>query len=111
MKHFIIGVIVMVIATSINAKEVVTIYYGWGPADSLANVSRTLADEANKIQNKYTFIFDSKPGAGGAVAAEYVKRTPNTILATSSAFFIRPNLYPTTAEHQVLCKYIVENFN
>lgn len=77
-----------------TAKETVTIYYAWSAGDTIANYGRTLADEANKIQDKYTFIFDTKPGAGNAIAANFVKTNPNTILFTSSAFFIRPNFYP-----------------
>ena len=76
------------------AKETITIFYAFSPADTMANYSRSLVDEANKIQNKYTFLFDTKPGAGNAIAANHVKNTPNSILATSSAFFIRPNFYP-----------------
>lgn len=81
-------------AVPATAKETVTIVYSWTAADGPANYSRALAAEANKIQDKYTFIFDTKPGAGGAVAAQHVARTPNTILATASAFFIRPNFFP-----------------
>jgi len=60
----------------------------------MAAYSRTLVEEANHIQDKYTFVFDTKPGAGNAIAANFVKNNSNTILATSSAFFIRPNFYP-----------------
>ena len=77
-----------------QAKENVTIIYSWTAADGPANYSRTLIEEANKLQNKYNFIFDTKPGAGGALAANYVRTTPNTILATTSAFFVRPNFFP-----------------
>ena len=76
------------------AKETVTIVYSWTAADGPANYSRALIAEANKIQDKYTFIFDTKPGAGGSIAAQHVARNPNTILATASAFFIRPNFFP-----------------
>ena len=75
-------------------KETITMYYSWSPADAAANFYRTLADESNKLQNKYTFIFDAKPGAGGTVAANHVLNTPNTIWISSSAAFIRPNLFP-----------------
>ena len=77
-----------------QAKETVTIIYAFSPADTMANYSRTLVEEANKIQDKYTFIFDTRPGAGNSIAANYVKNTPNTILASSGAFFVRPNFYP-----------------
>ena len=75
-------------------KENITMYYSWSPADTAANFYRALAEESNKIQNKYTFIFDAKPGAGGTVAANHVLVTPNTVWINSSAAFIRPNLFP-----------------
>lgn len=81
-------------ALTTSASETITIVYSWTPADTAANFHRTLADEANKIQNKYNFVFDFKPGAGGSIAANYVAKTPNTVLATASAFFVRPNFFP-----------------
>ena len=76
------------------AKENIVIYYSWTAADTAANFHRVLADEANKIQDKYNFVFDVKPGAGGSIAANHVLNQPNAILATASAFFIRPNFFP-----------------
>ena len=96
MKQFFLSIVLVGFSFCSMAAETVTIVWGWGPGDNLANSSRVLADEANKIQKNYFFLFDSKPGAGGAIAASHVKRTPNTILATSSAFFVRPNVFPTT---------------
>jgi len=80
--------------TVAHARENITIYYAWGPGDSVANYHRTLAAEANKIQDKYNFLFDTKPGAGGAIAARTVLGQPDTILAHSTAFFVRPVVYP-----------------
>lgn len=94
MKKLLALLLAACVITSAHAKETVTIVYAFSPADTMANYSRSLVNEANKIQDKYTFIFDTKPGAGNAIAANYVKNTPNTILATSSAFFVRPNFYP-----------------
>jgi len=79
---------------AVSAKENITIIYGFSAADNSANYARTLADEANKIQDKYNFIFDVKSGGGQAVAVNYIKNTPNTIFMTSGAFWLRPNLYP-----------------
>jgi tripartite-type tricarboxylate transporter receptor subunit TctC len=53
-----------------------------------------LAVEANKIQDKYNFLFDTRPGAGGAIASNHVLNTPNSVLAHSTAFFVRPVVYP-----------------
>lgn len=77
-----------------QARENITIYYAWGPGDSVANYHRTIAAEANKIQDKYNFVFDTKPGAGGAIAARTVLSQPDTILAHSTAFFVRPVVFP-----------------
>jgi tripartite-type tricarboxylate transporter receptor subunit TctC len=79
---------------SAHAAETVTIVYSWTAGDTAANYYRALAESANRLQKQYNFIVDYKPGAGGAVAAAHVAKTPDTILATSSAFFIRINLYP-----------------
>lgn len=77
-----------------QAKENITIFYAWGPGDSVANYHRTIAAEANKIQDKYNFLFDTKPGAGGAIATNHVLNTTNSVLAHSTAFFVRPVVFP-----------------
>ena len=88
------SVFFLLIASSVLAKETVTIVYSWTAADGPANYSRAIVEEANRLQNKYTFVFDTRPGAGGSIAANHVLKTPNTILATASAFFVRPNFFP-----------------
>lgn len=99
----IISIVLMALAFSVQAKDTITIVYAWGPGDSVANYHRTIANEANKIQDKYTFIFDTKPGAGGAIAANHVLNTPNAVLAHSTAFFVRPVVFPN--ESYDLTKY------
>jgi tripartite-type tricarboxylate transporter receptor subunit TctC len=94
MKKILVATLLSALAFSSFAKETITIVYSWTASDPAANYDRTIIEEANRIQNKYHFVFDAKPGAGGTVAANYVLNNPNTILATSSAFFIRPNFFP-----------------
>jgi tripartite-type tricarboxylate transporter receptor subunit TctC len=89
-----LAIIACALSMNVMAAENVTIYYAWTASDSIANYSRALAMEANKIQNKYTFIFDTKPGAGGAIAANHVLREPNSVVAHSTAFFVRPVVFP-----------------
>lgn len=86
--------ILLLCSLSVVARETVTIAYSWAASDPAANFDRAIIEEANRIQDRYTFIFEAKPGAGGTVAANFALNNPNTILATSSAFFIRPNFYP-----------------
>lgn len=89
-----LAILLAAFSITATAKETITMYYSWTAADTAANFYRSLADESNKLQNKYTFIFDAKPGAGGTVAANHVLNTPNSIWINSSAAFIRPNLFP-----------------
>ncbi len=99
MKHFLLAVLATLSLTAQAQKETQTLVYSWTAADTAANFYRTLAEESNKLQNKYNFVFDTKPGAGGTVAASYVLNTPNTIWVNSSAAFIRPNLFPNESHN------------
>ena len=94
MKKLILSLLLCAVSITSMARETVTIVYSWTAADTAANFHRALAEEANRIQSKYRFVFDARPGAGGSIAANHVLNTPNTILATASAFFIRPNFFP-----------------
>lgn len=94
MKKTLAAILLATTAFAAVARENIIIYYSWGAADTAANFHRVLADESNKIQDKYNFVFDVKPGAGGSIAARTVQAQPDTILATASAFFIRPNFFP-----------------
>jgi len=103
MKKLLSILLLSLSAVGVQAKDNITIFYAWGPGDSVANYHRTIANEANKIQDKYNFVFDTKPGAGGAIAANHVLNTPNSILAHSTAFFVRPVVFPN--ESYDLTKY------
>ncbi len=65
-----------------------------GPADSLA---RILAKEL-EAELKNTVIVENKPGANGAIAANYVIRSPADgsvlFLSSAGAIAINPSLYP-----------------
>lgn len=94
MKKLVWALILCLFTGLAAAREVVTIVFAFGAGDSVANYGRALTAEANRIQTRYRFIFTARPGAGGTIAAQYVLNNSNTILATSAAFFVRPNIYP-----------------
>ena len=75
-------------------QKTLTIIWPFGMGDTQAQYSRSLVDELNKNQKTYTFILENKPGAGATIGARHVASTPNSILASSTAFFVRPNFYP-----------------
>lgn len=90
-----IAILLATFSISSMARENITLAYSWTAADNAANFYRALVQEANQLQTQYTFIFDPKPGAGGTVAANFTNNNfSNTLWISSSAAFIRPNLFP-----------------
>jgi tripartite-type tricarboxylate transporter receptor subunit TctC len=89
-----LALLLLTLSVAVNAKEIITVVWPFGMGDTQAQYSRSLIDELNRRYDKYTFILENKPGAGATIGAKYVAATPNTILATSTAFFVRPNFYP-----------------
>jgi tripartite-type tricarboxylate transporter receptor subunit TctC len=82
-------------STTAFASQVIQVVWPFNPGSAQAGHTRALIEEANKLQSTYKFVFESKPGAGGVIAANYVLNNKQpTILAATSSFFIRPNLYP-----------------
>jgi tripartite-type tricarboxylate transporter receptor subunit TctC len=65
-----------------------------------------MIEEINQMQNKDKFVIDSRPGAGGTVAANAVAASPqNTIVSMSSSFIIRPLF-----ESDLAATHNLENF-
>ncbi len=76
-------------------QKPVTFVVGFGPASSTDIVARLVAQKMTESMGQ-TVVVDNKPGAGGNIAAQFVKRAaPDgyTILATSVAFAVNPSLY------------------
>lgn len=94
MKKMFTILAMMFFASSAFAQKVVPVIWPFSPASSQANMIRATLDTANSQQNKYQFIFQNKPGAGGVVAARTAKESRDlAVLATTSSFYIRPLLY------------------
>jgi tripartite-type tricarboxylate transporter receptor subunit TctC len=94
MKKIAIAVSMIALSFVAQAQQNISIVWPFGMGDTQAQYSRSLIDELNKTQKKYNFILENKPGAGATIGAKYVASTPNTVLAASTAFFVRPNFYP-----------------
>lgn len=94
MKKIIMAVSMTALSFVAHAQQNISIVWPFGMGDTQAQYSRSLVEELNKSQKKYNFILENKPGAGATIGAKYVVSTPNTVLAASTAFFVRPNFYP-----------------
>lgn len=91
---------VMLLMTTVGHAQSVKVPGVWGFAvgSTQGTYFRAILEQANKEQNKYEFVFEHKPGAGGSIASKYVfdQHPRVVVLAHSSAYFIRPYLYPDT---------------
>lgn len=88
--------VLLFVSTLANANTTtVPIIWPFSIGSNQATFVRLIIAEANKQQNKYNFILDNKPGAGGYLAARYVQDHKGlAILSSSSSFFTRPIFYP-----------------
>jgi tripartite-type tricarboxylate transporter receptor subunit TctC len=79
------------VANPAQARETIQMLWGFNAGSGTASNARLLAEEANRLQNKYLFVFVNKPGAGGSIAANSVASSPdNSVVSMSSSFIIRP---------------------
>jgi tripartite-type tricarboxylate transporter receptor subunit TctC len=89
------AIILAAVSLSTHAKEIVTIVWPFDNASNQASFIRVINEEANKLQSKYTFVYENKSGAGGTVGAKSVLSSNGiTLLSSSSSFFVRPLFYP-----------------
>jgi tripartite-type tricarboxylate transporter receptor subunit TctC len=87
----ILPLIALLFLFNVNAKEIIQVVWPFALGNNQGNHIRTLVENANKVQEKYTFVFINKQGAGGTVAANIVlTATKPTILAMSSSFYLTP---------------------
>jgi tripartite-type tricarboxylate transporter receptor subunit TctC len=90
-----LAILLATLALSANAGQLVPIVWPFATGANQANFIRVIVEQANKEQNKYTFYYDNKPGAGGTIAARYVEDYKGiAILSSSSSYWIRPEFYP-----------------
>jgi tripartite-type tricarboxylate transporter receptor subunit TctC len=72
----------------------VPVIWGFSIASDSGMMIKSIVDSANASQNKYTFVFTHRPGAAGSVAVNSMISSPRlSVLAHSSSFYVRANLY------------------
>lgn len=97
MKKLLILTLSLFLVDTAQAATNVNIIWAFAPSVSASNYARHVIQKANAEQNKYEFTLEFKPGATGAIAAKEVlnrnKAGQLSVLFTTNAFFVRPNLY------------------
>ena len=82
-------VLVLVLMTSLaQAKEIITLYVGHGPSQPNAAAYIKTLDAANTMQSKYDFQLEFKPGANGALALKTMDQVPQSRIATVAPAFV-----------------------
>jgi len=77
-------------------QKAVHIVVGFAPGATTDLVARLVAPKLSEVLGQSVLV-ENKPGAGGNVATQHVKRaTPDgyTLLVTSVAYAVNPSLYP-----------------
>lgn len=83
------------------SPQIVEMVWPFAAGSSQATMFRNLLESANQQQSQYRFIFTNKPGAGGAIAANYsATATTLTVLASTSSFYTRPLMYHASHDPQ-----------
>jgi tripartite-type tricarboxylate transporter receptor subunit TctC len=102
LKHYLVAAVLLGASGFALATETITVLWAFNIGSNQANTIRLIIDELNKTQDKYTFVIDSKPGAGGTIAANSVEARPNTTLVgMSSSFIIRPYFEKDSPTHNL----------
>lgn len=100
MKKILLTCILSILTMSSWASQSIFVVWPWSLGDTDAQYSRSVMEHINRQQKEINFVFDNKPGAGASIAAMHVAKTSNSIMAASSAFFVRPNFY-TDGVHSI----------
>jgi tripartite-type tricarboxylate transporter receptor subunit TctC len=79
--------ILLTISSLAFATETITLVNTSGPTNGATPVIMTLIDEANRIQNKYKFIMEFKPGGRGVIAFNYMFESPQQRLSVVYPWF------------------------
>jgi tripartite-type tricarboxylate transporter receptor subunit TctC len=80
--------VLLFVVTNLHSQELIKIIWPFSENPSYSSAFR-LVETLNKNQTDYVFVLESKTGAGGALAANYVSRCNNCLLLTSISFIIK----------------------
>lgn len=94
MKKLLITLVTIFISGLAVAQQQVPSAWAFNIANVQGSYYRALLEQANQNQNKYQFVPEHKPGAGGSIGAGHVLSQDRlALLGTATAYFVRPYLY------------------
>jgi tripartite-type tricarboxylate transporter receptor subunit TctC len=82
------AILVATLTLAATAKETITLEVGHGPSQPNAAAYIHTLETANKIQDKYDFQIEFKPGVNGALALRTMDQAPLSRIATVAPAFV-----------------------
>lgn len=93
---FTIGLLLTTITA--QSRDNFQVVWPFSMSDTVLQPTRATVEEANRLQDRHTFVVVNRPGAGASIAAKFVETTPNSLLSGSTSFFVRPNFFPKESQ-------------
>ena len=88
MKKIVLALALASAVISSWAKPIISIVYPYSASHGTAPVFHPMVEELNKIQNKYTFVFEVRPGGDGLIALNYMNQSPATRVSIIYSAFV-----------------------
>lgn len=101
------------------AQETITVVNAQGPTQSMTPQILAVIDEANKIQNKYKFLLEFKPGGFESIGVREVLENPknkvvtitNSVVEAESRGLADLNKLEPVFSHGSACWAVITNFS
>lgn len=87
-KRFLTAAIAALACLSAQARTDINFLWPYSPSHGATPVFFAVIEEANKLQNKYNFVFESKPGADGLIAIQHMNVQPATRVTVIAPGFV-----------------------
>jgi tripartite-type tricarboxylate transporter receptor subunit TctC len=84
----ILALVLVLTSSLVGARELITLEIGNSPSQPNVPAYLRTIEEANRLQQKYEFIAEFKPGANGALAVKAIDSSPLNRLATTAPAFV-----------------------
>jgi tripartite-type tricarboxylate transporter receptor subunit TctC len=88
-KNFLMAITLAIVSVSSSAQQTISIAWPYGMSHGMTALMYPLLEEANRSQNQYNFILESKPGANGQLALGHMNQQPASRMAVIAADFVQ----------------------
>lgn len=88
-KNFLIAITLAMVSVSSSAQQTISIAWPYSMSHGTTALMFPLLEEANRSQNQYNFILESKPGAQGQLALSHMNQLPASRMAVIAPDFVQ----------------------